>query len=165
MATGAYTSLMSKDLGCLIPIQPGKGYSMTTNHPGNYSLIPLLFSEHKVAMTPMQSCYRLGSMMEFSGFDTTVCPKRIKLLELGASHYLEEPMGNSIQEQWCGLRPMTYDGVPIIDQSLLLSNVYVVAGHNMMGMSMAPGTGKLMAELVSGNMPHISPVPYSLRRF
>jgi D-amino-acid dehydrogenase len=60
---------------------------------------------------------------------------------------------------------MTYDDKPIIDRSLRLENVWVAAGHNMLGLSMAPATGKLIAELITGATPHVDPTPYSLARF
>ena len=60
---------------------------------------------------------------------------------------------------------MTYDGKPIIDRSPVMSNVLIAAGHNMLGLSMAPATGKLVAELLNDQTPHIDPAPYSTRRF
>ena len=61
---------------------------------------------------------------------------------------------------------MTYDGKPIIGRSPALHNVVIAAGHNMLGLSMAPATGKLVAELLDGtSAPHIDPVPYAVTRF
>jgi len=133
--------------------------------PGQCPAIPLLFPEHKVVATPMQSGYRLGSTMEFSGYDTTIHPGRIAALGRAAAHYLHEPVCEPVQEQWYGWRPMTYDGLPIIDLSPALPRVLIAAGHNMLGLSMAPATGRLVAELLTGVTPHVDPAPYSLRRF
>jgi D-amino-acid dehydrogenase len=113
----------------------------------------------------MQSGYRLGSIMEFAGYDTTLCQSRLDLLRAGASHYLQEPTAEPILESWYGWRPMTPDSLPIIGRSPVLPNVYLAAGHNMLGLSMAPATGKLIAELVNGQTPHIDPAPYSPARF
>jgi D-amino-acid dehydrogenase len=113
----------------------------------------------------MQSGYRLGSIMEFAGYDASLAPRRLELLTRGASHYLQEPTCEPIQETWCGWRPMTCDSVPIIGPSPALPNVYLAAGHNMLGISMAPGTGKLISELVTGAAPHIDPAPYAATRF
>jgi D-amino-acid dehydrogenase len=164
-ATGAWTPLLSRDLGCRIPIQPGKGYSITMPRPARCPARPLMFEEHRVAVTPMQSGYRLGSTMEFAGYDTTLNRKRLELLKDAARHYLHEPYGEPVQEEWYGWRPMTYDGLPIIDRSPRLANVMIAAGHNMLGLSMAPATGKLVAELLSGQAPHIDPGPYGAGRF
>jgi D-amino-acid dehydrogenase len=164
-ATGALTPLLNRHLGCSVPIQPGKGYSMTMPRPAHCPTRPMLFEEHRVAVTPMLSGYRLGSTMEFAGYDATLNRKRLDLLREGARHYLHEPFTEPVEEEWFGWRPMTYDGLPIIDRSPALANVWIAAGHNMLGLSMATGTGKLVAELLGEERPHIDPVPYSLRRF
>jgi D-amino-acid dehydrogenase len=165
VSTGAWTPRLKLQLGCRIPIQPGKGYSLTMPRPKLCPKIPLIFEEHRVAVTPMQSGYRLGSIMEFAGYDTTLCQSRLDLLRAGASHYLQEPTAEPILESWYGWRPMTPDSLPIIGRSPVLPNVYLAAGHNMLGLSMAPATGKLIAELVNGQTPHIDPAPYSPARF
>ena len=74
-----------------MPIQPGKGYSLTMPRPSVCPSIPLIFPETRVAVTPFQSGYRLGSTMEFAGYDTTVDPARLQLLRDGAAPYLHEP--------------------------------------------------------------------------
>jgi D-amino-acid dehydrogenase len=165
VAAGAWTPQLNLQLGCKIPIQPGKGYSLTMPRPARCPKIPLIFDEHRVAVTPMQTGYRLGSIMEFAGYDTSLSPRRLDLLRAGASHYLHEPTAEPIVEEWCGLRPMTYDSKPIIGRSPALENVYLAAGHNMLGLSMAPATGKLIAEMLNHEPPHIALDPYSPARF
>jgi D-amino-acid dehydrogenase len=163
IATGAWTPLLSRHLGCRVPIQPGKGYSITMPRPAKCPTIPLIFEEHRVVATPMKSGYRLGSTMEFAGYDTTLNRRRLELLRAGASHYLQEPYAEPVLEEWYGWRPMTYDGKPIIARSPAMDNVFVAAGHNMLGLSMAPATGKLMAELLGGASPHVDPAGYQIR--
>ena len=165
VAAGAWTPLLNHRLGCRIPIQPGKGYSITMPRPSRCPSLPLIFEEHRVAVTPLQSGYRLGSTMEFAGFDATLKRHRLNLLREGARPYLLEPECEPVQEEWFGWRPMTPDGLPIIDQSPRLENVWIAAGHNTLGMSMAPATGKLVAELLGGQIPHIDPAPYMVKRF
>jgi D-amino-acid dehydrogenase len=165
LAAGAWTPLLNEHLGCRIPIQPGKGYSITTGRPARCPVLPMIFEEHRVAVTPMQSGYRLGSMMEFVGYDESIEPKRVAYLREAAAHYLHEPAGEPVVETWYGWRPMTPDSRPIIDRSPALRNVVIAAGHNMLGLSMAPATGKLVAEILDGREPHIDPRPYSVRRF
>lgn len=165
VAAGALTPLLATELGCRIPIQPGKGYSITMRRPARCPVLPLIFLETHVAVTPHADGYRLGSMMEFAGYDPVVDPRRLQLLRDGASPYLHEPYCEPVEEQWCGWRPMTYDSVPIIDRSPIMNNVMIAAGHNMLGLSMSPATGRLVAELLSGTPPHIDPAPYSVKRF
>jgi D-amino-acid dehydrogenase len=163
VATGAWTPKLAAFLGCKIPIQPGKGYSITMPRPAICPKHPLIFEEHRVAATPMQSGYRLGSTMEFAGYDATLNRRRLDYLKEAAHHYLREPVCEPVQEEWYGWRPMTYDGLPIIDRSPAAANLFIAAGHNMLGLSMAPGTGKLIAELVCGQAPHIHAQAYRVR--
>jgi D-amino-acid dehydrogenase len=164
VATGAWTPLLNRQLGCRVPIQPGKGYSITMPRPPRCPTLPLIFEEDRVAVTPMQSGYRIGSTMEFAGYDDTIDPRRLEILKHGASHFLQEPYCEPVEERWFGWRPMTYDGKPFIDRSPTLSNVLIAAGHNMLGLSMAPATGKLVAELLSAKPPHLDPTPFLLAR-
>jgi D-amino-acid dehydrogenase len=164
VATGALTPLLARQIGCRLPIQPGKGYSITMPRPDPCPSIPLLFVQHKVAVTPMISGYRLGSMMELNGYDTRIKPRRLQLLRKTAEEYLHESHADPVEEEWYGWRPMTSDGVPFIDQLPGLENAWVAAGHNMLGLSMAPATGQLVAELVDGVKPSIDPAPYRIVR-
>lgn len=164
VATGALTPFLNSALGCKIPIQPGKGYSITMARPERCPRIPMLFEHHRVGITPMQSAYRIGSTMEFAGYDKSLNRKRLDLLRRSAEVYLHEPYCEPVEEEWFGWRPMTWDGKPFIDRSPIMDNVWIAAGHNMLGLSMAPATGKLVAELIGGEAPHIDPKPFSLAR-
>jgi D-amino-acid dehydrogenase len=164
-AAGAWTPLLNRMLGCRPPIQPGKGYSITMRRPNVCPTFPMIFEEHRVAVTPMASGYRIGSTMEFAGYDNRLNRKRLGLLREGASHYLLEPYCEPIEEEWYGWRPMTTDSKPIIGRSPSFDNVWIAAGHNMLGLSMAPATGKLIAELLNGQPTHLDPSPYAMERF
>jgi D-amino-acid dehydrogenase len=164
IATGAWTPKLRALLRCPIPIQPGKGYSLTMPRPSLCPRLPLLFEEHRVAITPMQTGYRIGSTMEFAGYDDTLNPDRLRLLREGAQIYLREPWTEPVTESWWGWRPMTADGLPFIGPVPALDNVYLAAGHGMLGVSMSPATGKLVAELMTGQHPHVDPRPYRIGR-
>ncbi len=165
IATGALTPQISEELGWRAPIQPGKGYSITMPRPQSCPEIPVIFPETRVAATPFESGYRLGSTMEFAGYDDSLNPKRYGLLLKGAEDYLREPHCEPIENIWYGWRPMTHDSIPIIGPCPGRKNVILATGHNMLGLSMATGTGKLVAEMVAGSEPHLSPAPYSPERF
>ena len=113
----------------------------------------------------MRTGYRLGSTMEFAGYDESLNRRRLAILTDAARLYLHEPTCEPVREEWWGWRPMTPDSLPVIDRSPALGNVWVAAGHNMLGLSMAPATGKLVAELLTGRAPHLDPAPYRLGRF
>lgn len=165
MASGAWTPLLHEHVGVRVPIQPGKGYSITMPHPKVCPKLPIIFPQHHVAVTPMESGYRLGSIMEFAGYDASIHPSKLQLLRQGAEPYLHEPYCEPETSIWYGWRPMTYDSVPVIDRSPKWKNAWVTAGHNMLGLSMAPASGRLLAELATDGSPHIDPAPYRLARF
>jgi D-amino-acid dehydrogenase len=164
VAAGALTPFLNEAIGCPIPIEPGKGYSITMPRPVICPKYPMIFEEHRVAITPMQSAYRIGSTMEFAGYDTSINPRRLALLTTGASRYLREPTAEPVLETWYGWRPMTWDSLPYIDRIPAISNGFIAAGHNMLGLSLAAVTGKLIAELVSGDEPHLDITPLSVAR-
>ncbi|QDV68454.1 D-amino acid dehydrogenase small subunit [Rosistilla carotiformis] len=164
VAMGAMTPIMNEHLGCRLPVQPGKGYSITQSRPSISPRMPLLFKEHKVVATPFDSGYRLGSTMEFAGYDTRFRQKRFDLLGNAAELYLHEPNGPQTEEMWFGWRSMTYDGIPFIDRSPRFANVLVATGHNMIGITLAPATGKLIAELAGDRKPHIDLHPLRIGR-
>jgi D-amino-acid dehydrogenase len=112
----------------------------------------------------MNSGYRIGSTMEFSGYDDSINERRLKLLTDSAKIYLREPSAEPMQEKWFGWRPMTWDSKPYIDQVPGLSNTWLAAGHNMLGLSLGAVTGKLIAELLNGQTPHLDIRGVSLSR-
>ncbi len=163
MATGAWSSQLAKQLQVDIPIIPGKGYSITMKSPSLTPQIPCLLVEKKVAVTPFKNSCRLGGTMEFSGFDDKIDKTRINAIKNAAKLYLKECCSEKITEEWFGYRPMTNNDLPIIDFVPGHKNLLVAAGHNMVGISMATGTGKLVSELLTGKKPHIDPSFYQLK--
>jgi D-amino-acid dehydrogenase len=164
VATGAWTPLLQRLLKVPIVIQPGKGYSLTMPRPQLCPRYSMIFEEHRVAVTPMSSVYRIGSTMEFAGYDARLTPVRLQMLRDSAAIYLREPFTEPVLESWAGWRPMTPDSLPLIGRTPVAENLFVAAGHGMLGVSMSPATGRLVAELVCGQTPHIDPAPYALVR-
>ena len=125
----------------------------------------MLLLEHHVGVTPFDEGYRLGSMMEFAGFDASIADRRIRQLKDSATPYLVEPYTDAVQETWYGWRPMTWDSLPIIGRVPRLENAYFATGHNMLGVSLAAVTGRLIAEIVQRQTPHIDTAAFSPARF
>lgn len=164
LATGALVPKLGRDLGLRLAVQPGKGYSLTMPLPPVPPTVPMILEEYHVAVTPFASGYRLGSTMEFAGYDTSINPRRIEVLRRGAEQCLKTPLATPVLETWYGWRPMTYDGLAYIGRAPGARNAYVAAGHGMLGVSTSPATGKLISELLNSRSPHIDPSPYSLNR-
>jgi len=165
LATGAWSTGIAKKVGLRIPVQPGKGYSITLERPEGCVDTPLILSESSMAVTPWQSGLRLGGTMEFSGFNNRIRHERIAALRRGASRYLRSPGEVQIQENWFGWRPMTPDGMPVIDRSEKHDNLIVAAGHNMQGMSMSPLTGSIVEKLISREETNVDLSYFSANRF
>lgn len=165
LATGSLSAGLAREFGGRIPVEPGKGYSITMDQPKACPSHPMLLPEHHVGITPFADGLRLGSMMEFVGFDQSLPEKRLSQLRQSAELYLDSPLPTSNNEIWFGWRPMTWDSLPIIGRPPGLDNVIYATGHNMLGMTLAPATGRLVTELTTGAVPHIDPEPFSPTRF
>jgi D-amino-acid dehydrogenase len=165
LALGAWSPAIGKRLGLRLPIQPGKGYSITYSRPQRAPAIPLVLKERSVCVTAWGSGHRLGSTMEFSGYDSTLNRRRLEALKRGAAEYLEQPEGPSVEEQWYGWRPMTYDDLPIIGRVPRWSNLMLATGHGMLGVSLSAITAQLVMELLTGRAPSLDPAPFSPTRF
>ena len=165
-ATGAWSGEFEAALGCNIPVEPGKGYSVTMTQPEIMPGHPLLMPEKHIGISPFDSSYRIASMMEFAGFDDSIPRSRIEQLKDSARLYLKTPAGAVEEDTWYGWRPMTWDSLPIIGRVPRLSNALLATGHNMLGLSLAPMTGKAIADLVAerpSNLPleALSPARFS----
>jgi len=165
LALGAWSPQLGKQIGLRLPIQPGKGYSITYSRPQAAPVIPLVLQERSVCVTAWGSGYRLGSTMEFSGYDSSLNRRRLQALKRGAAEYLEQPEGPHEEEQWYGWRPMTYDDLPIIGRAPRWSNLMLATGHGMLGVSLSAITAHLVTELLTGRTPSLDVSPYSPARF
>lgn len=165
LAAGAWSSPAVERLGLELPMQPGKGYSITMDRPETCPEIPCLLYEKNMVVTPWKSGYRLGGTMEFSGYGTDLNPARLQKLIDGAKAYLRHPTGKTIVEKWTSLRPMTCDDMPIIDRLPRHENMVVATGHGMLGLTLATGTGKMVSDMIFERKTEIPTGPYALNRF
>ena len=162
----AWTPQQLRTLGVRLPIQPGKGYSITYGPQPGAPRRPLVLKDRQVFVTAWEDGFRLGSTMEFSGQDTTLNPVRLGALERAAQEYLRQPppAGEAL-EKWYGWRPMTWDDLPALGRAPGHPHVWIAAGHGMLGISMSAASGQLLADLVTGRTPAIDPHPYRVERF
>ncbi|BBO79126.1 amino acid dehydrogenase [Desulfosarcina widdelii] len=165
LATGAWTAAIARQFDLRIPVQPGKGYSITMERPSACPEMPCYLYERNVVVTPWKNGLRLGGTMEFSGFGTDLTQRRLNHLESAAAFYLQTPIGRRVEERWAGLRPMCCDDLPIIGRTPGWDNLLLATGHGMLGVTMAPGTGRLITDLVLGRSPLFDPRPFAVGRF
>lgn len=165
VASGAWSEALLKQLGIQLSVQAGKGYRLNLNQPTGISL-PALLLEAKVAVTPMQGFTRFGGTMELSGVNHKINPKRVAAIAQAGSDYY--PQVQISQEELanvkCGLRPLSPDGLPFIGRHSKCKNLVLATGHSMMGWSLGPATGKLVAELISNQDTSISIEHYAPER-
>ena len=164
-ALGAWSPRIASQLRMRLPMQPGKGYSITTSRPDPCPRTALVLREAGVCVTAWESGFRLGSTMEFSGYDSTLNRTRLDALRRGARAYLHCPFGEQLQEEWWGWRPMCVDEVPLVGPSMRWTNLLLATGHGMLGVSMSAATGELIAAQVAGARTMIDPAPYAPARF
>ena len=165
VALGPWSANFLAPHGIRLPIQPGKGYSQTYASPELVPNMPLVIREHSVCVTAWPGGFRLGSTMEFSGYDTSLNETRLAALERGARAFLREPVGPELRERWFGWRPMTWDDLPLLGRAPKLERLWLAAGHGMMGMGMSAVTGEMLADLICGREPKLDPAPYRPTRF
>jgi D-amino-acid dehydrogenase len=165
LALGAWSPTLARQLGLSLPIQPGKGYSITYTRPEVCPRMPLVLKERSICVTAWSSGYRLGSTMEFAGYDTSLNRTRLDALRRGAAEYLHEPEGPDVVEEWYGWRPMTPDDLPMLGRAPNVDNLVLATGHGMLGVSMSAITGLLTSEVITGQPTSLDLAPYSIARF
>ena len=152
---GSWSPQLVRELGLKIPIQAGKGYSLTLPSPRELPQLCSIFTEARLAVTPMGSSLRFGGTMEISGLNEDINPRRVQGIIKSVAKYFPKfsPQDFENIQPWRGLRPCSPDGLPYLGRTQKFSNLILVTGHAMMGMSLSPITGKIVSEIVSGEKP------------
>jgi len=165
LASGAWSQNLMKTLNLKLPVQPGKGYSISVKRSDTCPGIPLYFSEAKVAVTLLESIMRFAGTLELAGMDFSINHRRVVGIMNAAENYLRRTEKFDIIKIRIGLRPCSPDGLPIIDRSTEFKNLVVATGHGMLGITQAPITGKLVSQLVCEQAPDINLTPFCMARF
>ncbi len=157
LCSGINSFLLGRKLGINLPMQGGKGYSVTIPKPSTLPGICSILTEAKVTVTPMNADLRLAGTMEISGMDLTIRKNRVNGYLRSVSEYIPEYEYKNLQnyDVWTGLRPCSPDGLPYIGNTRKFENLVVCTGHSMMGFSMGPISGKLVSELINDSEPSI----------
>ncbi|MGC7100593.1 NAD(P)/FAD-dependent oxidoreductase [Amycolatopsis lurida] len=165
LTAGVWTGPLSRLLGAELPIRPGKGYSVDyTPSPISFKT-SLTLEDARVAVTPLNGRVRLAGTMEFGGMDLGINQRRVEAIRRAAAQAFPdwgEPAGAA---PWAGLRPMTPDGLPVIGKLPGLHNVFVAAGHGMLGLALAASTAEVVTDLVLRQRTPLVAEPFTPRRF
>ena len=167
MAAGSYSPLLLKEIGIKVPIRPAKGYSITFERPQLDPPFrqPVADDDFHAVVVPLGNVIRVAGTAEFTGYDLALTEARIRNLVALVNQVL--PAGGFDRQQakpWCGLRPMSVDGVPIIGPTPI-GNLWLNTGHGHLGWTMAAGSGQLLSDLMTGGSPGVDPEDYALARF
>lgn len=165
LAAGSWSRRMGEAVGISIPLQPAKGYSSTVDAFEGAPRVPVLIKERRVTVTPLGERVRFGGTLELAGFDSGIDRARYGAVVKAARETLKSDFPMNNEEAWCGLRPVTPDGLPVIDRAKNLDGLIVATGHAMLGFTQSPMTGKLVAELANGVTPSLPLAPFRLDRF
>ncbi|MEO6395686.1 MAG: D-amino acid dehydrogenase [Devosia sp.] len=165
-ALGSYSPLLVAPLGIHLPVYPIKGYSLTVpvTDAAVAPVSTVMDETYKVATTRFANRIRIGGTAEIAGWDTTLRPHRRGPLERSLRDLFPRAGDLSKASFWCGLRPMTPDGTPVIGKTRY-PNLYLSTGHGTLGWTMAAGSGRVLADLVSGKAPEIDTSDLGLGRY
>lgn len=157
IATGSWAPGMTRSLGIRLPMQPGKGYSLTIEQPRFKFTKSLILAERRVAVTPMGDKLRFGGTMEISGHTDSVRPERVEQIIAAAQSYFPDFRADDFAgiKPWFGYRPVSPDGMPYIGRFAREANLMAACGHAMLGVTLAPITGLLVAETLAGRKPSV----------
>jgi D-amino-acid dehydrogenase len=166
LALGSYSPKLLEPVGVRIPVYPVKGYSITVpiTDPAGAPESTIMDETHKVAVTRLGDRIRVGGTAELAGYSLNLREPRRATLE----HVVTDlfPNGGDVRQAsfWCGLRPMTPDGTPIVGPTPV-ADLLLATGHGTLGWTMAAGTGRVIADLISGRKPEIDVGPLAMSRY
>ncbi|WP_300022025.1 FAD-binding oxidoreductase [uncultured Maribacter sp.] len=165
LAAGSWSGELAKKLRLKLPLQGGKGYRINVERSTGIS-IPAILMESKMAVTPMNGFTRFAGTMEFSGNNEIIRNERVMAIANGARSFYPDLKINEdeIANVSTGLRPVSPDGLPYIGNSSKFKNLTIATGHAMMGWSLGPVTGKLVAEILSNKKTTMNIATFSPNR-
>ena len=171
LAAGSWSPRLGKWIGVKIPIQAGKGYSIAIEPFEPLPKFQAYLGSSRIGMTPRDGSVKFAGTMELAGMDDSITRRRVMAILRGAQSFYNVPSEPKIIEIWRGLRPCTPDGLPAIGRPKRRTrkqrweNLIVAAGHAMLGLTLAPATARVVADLVEGKTPEIDAAPFDPARF
>ena len=155
---GVWSAELAKALGLKIPMQAGKGYSLTLQAPKQLPDLCSICTEARLAVTPMDGALRVGGTMEMAGVDESITQRRVRGITRAFPQYFPAFEERDFAEikPWSGLRPVSPDGMPYLGRTQRWKNLTIATGHAMMGLSLAPATGTIIGSLLAKEPPPVA---------
>jgi D-amino-acid dehydrogenase len=157
VAAGAWSRMLVD-----LPLEGGKGYHVDYEPAASDPALPTWLQETWTIATPLPGRLRLSGTLELAGLDLGISQPRVDAIRRGGERWFRGLGARAPIEIWAGLRPCLPDGLPAIGR---LGDVVVATGHAMKGVSLAPVTGRLVAQLLAGEQPDHDLAPFDPNRF
>ena len=153
LCAGVWSCPLAERLGLRLPMQAGKGYSLTLPHPRLMPERCSILTEARVAVTPLPRALRFAGTLDLDGLNEDIRGERARAIVAAAARYYPDLRADDFDgvEPWCGLRPCSPDGLPYLGRTRRCSNLVVATGHAMLGMTLGPVTGRIVGALLAGS--------------
>lgn len=164
IAAGAHSHFLSRELASPVPLETERGYHVMLEAPSVVPRIPILCGEGKYFVTPMEGGLRIAGTVELGGLAAPPNWKRADVLLPGGAR-LFPGLTHGKVTKWMGHRPSLPDSLPVIGRAPHCANAYFAFGHGHVGLTAAPSTGEIVADLIDGRAPYMDIAPFSAERF
>lgn len=165
VATGPWSEALGSMLGLRLPVIGAKGYSIVLPRTDPHPARSIYLIERKIAVNPHHDALRIAGTLELVRNDFSINARRVDVILRGARGMLNTAADGASYQVWRGLRPCTPDGMPVIGRARGHGDVWLATGHQMAGLKTAPGTGLLLAQLMTGETPRFDPEPFRADRY
>ena len=165
LAAGSWSESVGRMLDLHVPILGAKGYSVVLPRAAQHPTRSIYLTERKVAVNPHHDALRLAGTLELVRNDFSINERRVDVILRGAREMMVLADQSAAKEVWRGLRPCAPDGMPLIGRARGRGDVWLATGHQMTGLKTAPGTGLLLAQLMTGQSPQFDPEPFRADRY
>jgi D-amino-acid dehydrogenase len=164
VAAGAWSGRLLSPLGIHVPLETERGYHAMLFDPSTQPPIPISNKTRGFFMTPMEDGLRIAGTVEIAGLDAPPDERRAEVLVAHARRLFPALQATNVRH-WMGYRPSTPDSLPILGRTARYLDLYLAFGHGHFGMSGGPPSGRLLAQMITGQAPAIDPEPYGINRF
>jgi D-amino-acid dehydrogenase len=165
VAAGSWSREVGRALGLRVPVLGGKGYSLVLPRLESHPTRPIYLATRKIAITPHRDALRVAGTLELVRDDLSINQRRLDAVLRGAQELLAIPRKPVVLEVWRGLRPCAPDGMPLIGRARGRGDVWLATAHQMIGLTAALGTARLLGDLMEGKPPGVDPEPFRADRY